>query len=148
MDILRMVAEELGIRQEQVEATVSLLDEGATIPFIARYRKEKTGSLDETVIRNISERVTYLRSLEARKEEVIRLIGEKLTPEIELAIKQATTLQAVEDIYLPYRPKRRTRATIAKEKGLEPLALSIIEQKEDPALLANNFITEELLTRL
>ncbi len=146
MDILRMVAEELGIRQEQVEATVSLLDEGATIPFIARYRKEKTGSLDETVIRNISERVTYLRSLEARKEEVIRLIGEKLTPEIELAIKQATTLQAVEDIYLPYRPKRRTRATIAKEKGLEPLALSIIEQKEDPALLANNFITEEVPT--
>lgn len=144
MDIYNLVASELKIKKEQVTETVSLLDEGATIPFIARYRKEKTGSLDETVIREISERITYLRSLVARKEEVIRLIGEKLTPEIEKNIKEANTLQAVEDIYLPFRPKRRTRATIAKEKGLEPLALVILAQEENPEDLATEFLNEEV----
>lgn len=146
LDIIGLVASELKIKKEQVEATVSLLDEGATIPFIARYRKEKTGSLDETYIRDISERVGYLRTLEARKEEVIRLIGDKLTPEIEANIKEATTLQAVEDIYLPFRPKRRTRATIAREKGLEPLANIILEQMEDPLNHVEEFLSEEVET--
>lgn len=146
MDIINLVASELKLKKEQVEKTVELLDEGATIPFIARYRKEKTGSLDETKIRDISERVTYLRALVARKEEVLRLIGDKLTPEIETNIAEATILQAVEDIYLPFRPKRRTRATIAREKGLEPLSEIILAQKEDPLSKAEQFITEEVPT--
>ena len=144
MDIITTVASELKIKNEQVKETVSLLDQGNTIPFIARYRKERTGSLDETVIRTISERVVYLRNLQARKEEVMRLIGDKLTPEIEANIIKADTLQAIDDIYLPFRPKRRTRATIAREKGLEPLAEIIIDAKEDPITFAKEYLNEEV----
>ncbi|TLN09758.1 RNA-binding transcriptional accessory protein, partial [bacterium] len=128
--INHQIAKELGIGPRQVENTVKLLDDGNTIPFIARYRKEATGELDENVIREISERLTYLRSLEARKEEVIRIVAEqeKLTPELAAAIRAATRLQEVEDLYRPYRPKRRTRASVAREKGLEPLAETMLAQ--------------------
>jgi uncharacterized protein len=149
MDIIKQLAQELGIRAKQVEQTVALLDEGNTIPFIARYRKEATGELDETVIRDLSERLTYLRGLEERKAEVTRLIDEqeKLTPEIAQAIAQATTLQELEDIYRPFRPKRRTRASMAKDKGLEPLAIKLLEQgSEEPEALAQAFLTEEVPT--
>lgn len=149
MDIIKQLAQELGIRTKQVEQTVALLDEGNTIPFIARYRKEATGELDETVIRDLSERLTYLRGLEERKAEVNRLIDEqeKLTPEIAQSIAQATTLQELEDIYRPFRPKRRTRASMAKDKGLEPLAIKLLEQgSEEPEALAQAFLTEEVPT--
>ena len=149
MDIMKQLAQELKIRPKQVEQTVALLDEGNTIPFIARYRKEATGELDETVIRDLSERLTYLRGLEERKAEVTRLIDEqeKLTPEIAQSIAQATTLQELEDIYRPFRPKRRTRASMAKDKGLEPLAIKLLEQgPEEPEALAQSFITEEVPT--
>lgn len=128
--INHLIAKELGVNPRQVDSTVKLLDDGNTIPFIARYRKEATGELDENVIRDISERLTYLRNLEARKEEVIKVIAEqeKLTPELEAAIRAAARLQEVEDLYRPYRPKRRTRASIAKEKGLEPLAQLMLAQ--------------------
>ena len=124
MDIIQVLKEELNVRREQVEAAVKLIDEGNTIPFIARYRKEATGSLNDEVLRNLDERLRYLRSLEEKKEQVLASIRdqEKLTPELEAQIRAAETLVAVEDLYRPYRPKRRTRATIAKEKGLEPLA--------------------------
>lgn len=136
MDILKQLKEELGIRLEQVEATVKLIDEGNTIPFIARYRKEVTGSLNDEVLRNLSERLTYLRNLEDKKASVIASIQEqgKLTEELEKQIKSATTLVVVEDLYRPYRPKRRTRATIAKEKGLEPLANLILLQKTSKSM--------------
>lgn len=128
--IKHLIAKELGISPRQVDNTVKLLDDGNTIPFIARYRKEATGELDENVIREIAERLTYLRNLEARKEEVIRTIAEqeKLTPELEAAVRAAARLQEVEDLYRPYRPKRRTRASMAKEKGLEPLAEIMLAQ--------------------
>mgnify|MGYP002514947642 CR=1 FL=1 len=124
MDIAKVIASELGIKVNQVEATVKLIDEGSTIPFIARYRKEVTGSLNDEVLRDLYERLNYLRNLEERKETVIASIREqeKLTPELEKQILDAMTLVAVEDLYRPYKQKRRTRATIAKEKGLEPLA--------------------------
>ena len=124
MDIIKVIAAELLISPRQVGNTVNLLDEGNTIPFIARYRKEVTGELDEEQIRNIDERLTYLRNLEARKAEVIKSIEEqgKLTPELARAITEAIKIQEVEDLYRPYKPKKRTRAMIAKEKGLEPLA--------------------------
>lgn len=124
MDIIKQISQELALGSAQVEGVARLLDEGNTIPFIARYRKEATGELDEVKLREIEERLAYLRNLSARKDEVLRLISEqgKLTPEIEEALTGAATLQKVEDIYLPFRPKRRTRATMAREKGLEPLA--------------------------
>ena len=136
MDILKQIKEELGIRLEQVEAAVKLIDEGNTIPFIARYRKEATGSLDDEQLRNLNERLQYLRSLEDKKAQVIKAIEEqgKLTKELEAQITVAETLVVVEDLYRPYRPKRRTRATIAKEKGLEGLAQIILAQEtEQPA---------------
>nr|WP_245251060.1 Tex family protein [Paenibacillus turicensis] len=122
--IIITASKELGISPKQVRTTVNLLDEGNTIPFIARYRKEMTGELDENQLRNIEERVQYLRNLEERKREVIRIIAEqeKLTPELQQAIEAAVKLQVVEDLYRPYRQKRKTRASVAKEKGLEPLA--------------------------
>ena len=131
MDIIKAIAEELKIRPAQVEATVKLIDEGNTIPFIARYRKEVTGALNDEVLRNLYERLTYLRNLEEKKEQVLGSIEEqgKLTDELRAAIVAATTMVAVDDLYLPYRPKRRTRATIAKEKGLEPLANIILLQR-------------------
>ncbi|MCR5374195.1 MAG: RNA-binding transcriptional accessory protein [Lachnospiraceae bacterium] len=131
MDIIKAIAEELKIRPAQVEATVKLIDEGNTIPFIARYRKEVTGALNDEVLRNLYERLLYLRNLEEKKEQVLNSIEEqgKLTDELRAAIIAATTMVAVDDLYLPYRPKRRTRATIAKEKGLEPLANIILLQR-------------------
>lgn len=131
MDIIKAIAEELKIRPAQVEATVKLIDEGNTIPFIARYRKEVTGALNDEVLRNLYERLIYLRNLEEKKEQVLGSIEEqgKLTDELRAAIVAATTMVAVDDLYLPYRPKRRTRATIAKEKGLEPLANIILLQR-------------------
>lgn len=148
MDIIKTLAEELKIGCGQVEATVKLIDEGNTIPFIARYRKEVTGSLNDEVLRDLDERLRYLRNLEDRKEQVIASIRdqEKLTPELEQQIRAAATLVAVEDLYRPYKPKRRTRATIAKEKGLEPLADLILMQmaKEPLEKAAAPFISREL----
>ncbi len=133
MDIIKALQEELQITRHQVEAAVKLIDEGNTIPFIARYRKEATGSLNDEVLRNLDERLRYLRNLEDKKAQVIATIREqeKLTPELEQQILDAKTLVAVEDLYRPYRPKRRTRATIAREKGLEPLAEIILAQAAD-----------------
>ncbi len=132
MDIIKKLSEELSIQIEPLEKTIELIDEGNTIPFIARYRKEVTGSLDDAKLRDLVDRLTYLRSLEARKAEVRSLIEEqgKLTPEIEKAIEAAVILTEVEDIYRPFRPKRKTRASVAREKGLEPLAELIFEQAE------------------
>ena len=137
MDIFNQLKEELGIRLEQVEATVKLIDEGNTIPFIARYRKEVTGSLNDEVLRDLYERLTYLRNLEDKKNQVIASIeGQgKMTDALKEQIIAATTLVVVEDLYRPYRPKRRTRATIAKEKGLDPLAEILIKQETTKPLL-------------
>ena len=128
----KIIAEELIVKESQVEATIKLIDDGNTIPFIARYRKEATGGLSDETLRDLGERLTYLRNLETRKQEVVNSIeGQgKLTDEIVIALEMAKTLAEVEDIYRPYKQKKRTRATIAKEKGLEPLANIIIEQKE------------------
>ena len=130
MDIILKISEELGIKKGQAEAAVKLIDEGNTIPFIARYRKEVTGSLNDEILRNLYERLIYLRNLEERKETVLNSIEEqgKLTEELKTQILAAETMVAVEDLYRPYKPKRRTRATIAKEKGLEPLANTIMLQ--------------------
>ncbi len=124
MDIIAKISEELNIRRQQTGAAVQLIDEGNTIPFIARYRKEVTGALNDEVLRSLSERLIYLRNLEERKETVLGSIEEqgKLTEELKSQILAAETMVLVEDLYRPYKPKRRTRATIAKEKGLEPLA--------------------------
>jgi len=129
--IIAKLAQELNIDKKQVAATITLLDEGNTVPFIARYRKEVTGGLSDEQLRTLSERLAYLRNLEDRKAEVIKLLEEmeKLTPEIKKSLDAASTLQEVEDIYRPFRPKRRTRATIAKEQGLEPLAQKILAQE-------------------
>lgn len=142
--IIRKLALELNIGEKQVAATIALLDQGNTVPFIARYRKEVTGGLSDEQLRALSERLTYLRNLEDRKAEVIKLLEEmeKLTPEIRQSLDKAITLQEVEDIYRPFRPKRRTRATVAKEKGLEPLAEKILAQDgsigdEDAAVFVN-----------
>ncbi|MFQ9821866.1 MAG: Tex family protein [Clostridia bacterium] len=130
--IINTIAEELNIKPNQVESTVKLIDEGNTIPFIARYRKEVTGGLSDEILRDLGERLTYLRNLEKRKEEIIKSIDEqgKLTDEILQAVAIAKTLSEAEDIYRPYKQKKKTRATVAKAKGLEPLAKIIIEQKE------------------
>ena len=147
MDIIEVLAKELSIRKAQAEAAVKLIDEGNTIPFIARYRKEVTGSLNDEVLRNLFERLTYLRNLEEKKSQVLGSIEEqgKLSEELKAKIIEAPTLVAVEDLYRPYRPKRRTRATIAKEKGLEPLANLIMLQMADKSLeiLAQDFVSEE-----
>ncbi len=147
MDILKILQEELKINLWQVEAVIKLVDEGNTIPFIARYRKEATGSLDDEVLRNFHERLTYLRNLEEKKEQVLSSIEEqgKLSEELKKQIEDAMTLVVVEDLYRPFRPKRRTRATIAKEKGLEPLAQIIVLQEADKDIheYAKDFINEE-----
>ena len=147
MDIIRKLAEELQIRPGQAQAAVKLIDEGNTIPFISRYRKEATGALNDEVLRNLYERLNYLRNLEEKKEQVISSIEEqgKLTDALKQQILAAETLVAVDDLYRPYRPKRRTRATIAKERGLEPLANVLLLQKLDhPALEeAAGYISEE-----
>ncbi len=150
-DIVGSLAAELALRREQVQRTVTLLDDGNTIPFVARYRKEATGSLDEEQLRRLLDRLTYLRKLAERQDAVLASIAGqgKLTPELEAAILQADTLQAVEDLYLPYRPKRRTRAMIAGERGLEPLAAQILAQertRESLASLAQPFLGEDVPT--
>ena len=133
MDITKKISEELEVKKEQVQAAVELLDEGCTVPFIARYRKEKTGALNDEQLRKLYERLTYLRNLEEKKQTVITSIEEqeKMTPELMKEIEACETMVALEDLYRPYRPKRRTRATIAKEAGLEPLAELIMQQKEE-----------------
>ena len=124
MDIIKILTEEFKIKQEYVENIVNLIDADNTIPFIARYRKEMTGSCDDQVLRKLNDRLQYLRNLEKRKEEIISSITEqeKMTDDLMKNILEATTLARLEDIYRPYKQKRRTRATVAKEKGLEPLA--------------------------
>ena len=147
MDISKILCKELGLEEWQVNAVISLSDEGCTIPFIARYRKEAHGSLDDQKIHNLIERLEYLRSLDARREEIDKAITDqgKMTDEIKAALAAAETLAALEDIYRPFKPKRRTRATVAKEKGLEPLAEKILAQgKDDPLSLAAEFINPEL----
>lgn len=147
MNINQILAKEFNLRQEQVDNTVSLIDDDKTIPFIARYRKEQTGSLDDTVLRELSDRLTYLRNLEKRKQEISASITEqeKMTEEISAAIEKAMTLVEVEDIYRPFKPKRKTRGSVAREKGLEPLAKILLEQKADtvPNREAEKFIDEE-----
>ena len=147
MDINQKITEELGVKLWQVEAAVKLIDEGNTIPFIARYRKEATGTLDDEQLRKLYERLVYLRNLEEKKEQVLASIEEqgKLTEELKKQILEAQTQVVVEDLYRPYRPKRRTRATIAKEKGLEPLSTLIMLQKtkESLAEVAKQYINEE-----
>ena len=148
--IIKTIAEELNIRPTQVENTIKLIDEGNTIPFIARYRKEVTGGLSDEILRELSERLNYLRNLEQRKEEVIKSIDEqgKLTDEILQAVAIAKTLSEVEDIYRPYKQKKKTRATVAKAKGLEPLAKIIIEQKETKPIeeIAKEYINIDKLS--
>lgn len=147
MDILKILADEFKIRLNQVENTVKLIDEGNTIPFIARYRKEMTGSLDDVVLRELNDRLAYLRNLEDKREQVRNLIAEqeKLTDEINAALDKAVTVTEIDDIYRPFRPKRRTRATIAKEKGLEPFANEIMMQltKEPVDKIALKYLNEE-----
>ena len=147
MDITATIAAELGVRKNQVDAAVKLIDEGNTIPFTARYRKEATGALNDEQLRNLFERLNYLRGLEEKKEQVLATIEEqgKLTEELKAQILAAQTLVVVEDLYRPYRPKRRTRATVAKEKGLEPLANILMLQMTDKPMLdeAKAFISEE-----
>ncbi len=144
-----LVAKKLGLHEWQVENTIRLLDDGATIPFISRYRKEMTGSLDEVKLMHIKDEYNRLKDLDARRESVIKSIDEqeKMTPELMLKIESALTMSELEDIYLPFRPKRRTRATIAREKGLEPLASIILEQKEqNPEQKAAEFLNDQVLT--
>ena len=147
MDIILALTKELNVEKWQIEAAVKLIDEGNTIPFISRYRKEVTGALNDEVLRNLNDRLTYLRNLEEKKTQVLSSIEEqgKLTEELKKQILEAQTLVVVEDLYRPYRPKRRTRATIAKEKGLEPLANIILLQMTDKSLeeKAKAFVSEE-----
>ena len=142
----KVVATELGIREQQVEATINLLDEGATIPFISRYRKEITGTLDEVQVGAIRDRITQLRELDKRRDAILKSLEEmgKLTDELKEKIEKAESLTVLEDLYLPYRPKRKTKASVAKEKGLDPLSISIFEQgNDDPIKLAEKYIDAE-----
>ena len=149
MDIIKALAKELNLKEEQITATVALLDEGNTVPFIARYRKEVTGSLDDVTLRALEDRLNYLRKLDERRAEIASLIEAqgKLTPEITAALDRAVTLVELEDIYRPYRPKRKTRASVAREKGLEPLAELIMSQadKYEPSIpeAAAAYVDEE-----
>ncbi|NMC41474.1 MAG: RNA-binding transcriptional accessory protein, partial [Bacteroidales bacterium] len=146
---IKIIADKLGIQQWQVENTIRLLDEGATVPFISRYRKEMTGSLDEVTILTIKDEFARLKELEKRREAVIRSIEEqeKMTPGLLQRLNEAVTLSELEDIYLPYRPKRRTRATVARENGLEPLAVTIFKQEiTDPEAEAGKYISEKVAT--
>ncbi|MBR4122065.1 MAG: RNA-binding transcriptional accessory protein, partial [Erysipelotrichaceae bacterium] len=146
--ITSILAQELNKPAELVGNVIALLDEGNTIPFIARYRKEAHGAMDDTTLRELEDRLKYLRNLQARREEVLRLIEEtgKLTPALADSIKKAQTLAEVEDLYRPYKQKRKTRASAAKEKGLEPLAAALFSQKEDlpdPLELARQYVDPE-----
>ena len=137
MNIIEKLASEFKVKTAQVESTVALIDEGNTIPFIARYRKEVTGGLTDVTLRDMDERLQYLRNLESRKEEVLRLIEEqgKLTEELKAEIQKAEVLQRVEDLYKPYKQKKATRASKAKERGLEPLAMIFYAQQRKRAIL-------------
>lgn len=152
MDIIQVITRELNVEKWQVEAAVKLIDEGCTIPFISRYRKEATGTLNDEQLRNLNERLTYLRNLEDKKAQVLGSIEEqgKLTPELKKQIEAAQTLVVVEDLYRPYRPKRRTRAIIAREKGLGPLADIILLQMTKKPLEeeAKAFLSEEKKSKL
>jgi len=142
-----IIAAELAVAEKQVIATIELLDDGATVPFISRYRKEMTGSLDEVQVAAVRDRFQQLRELDKRREAILKALTalDKLTPELEKKINAATNIATIEDIYLPYKPKRKTRASEARKKGLEPLALSILEQdKKDPQFSAEQFLNEEL----
>ena len=143
ISIPERIAKDLNVRVEQVAAAVALLDDKATVPFIARYRKEATGGLDDTQLRTLEERLGYLRELEDRRATILKSIEEqgKLTPELEAAIRQADTKARLEDLYLPYKPKRRTKAQMARESGLEPLALALLANPSlDPATEARNYV--------
>jgi uncharacterized protein len=140
------IAKELSVATKQVATTIDLLDQGGTVPFISRYRKELTGSLDEVQIAAIRDRIVQLRDLDKRKEAVLKSLREqeKLTPELESQVSEAETMARLEDIYLPYKPRRRTKATIAREKGLEPLAKMVFEQtNQDPYVKAADFVNAE-----
>ena len=151
MDLIKTIADQLSLPAGKVKNTIELLDQGNTIPFIARYRKEVTGTLDEEQIRNINEAWERLKSLEERRGVILQSIAEqgKLTDDLEQAIHAATTLTALEDLYLPYRPKRRTRAMIAREKGLEPLAQLILNQeitKQSLESIVKPYLSDEVVT--
>ena len=137
MNIIEKLAEEFHLKVENVEKTVALIDEGNTIPFIARYRKEVTGSLDDSVLRDLNDRLTSLRNIEKRKQEVFDLISaqEKMTPEIEAAIAAAQTVTEIDDIYRPFRPHRKTRASVAREKRLTGLTLSSFMYRSRPIVV-------------
>ena len=144
--IIEILAQELGRKPKHIENVVTLIDEGNTIPFIARYRKELHGAMDDTALRTLETRLTYLRNLQARRDEVKSAIEAqgKLTEELSAAIDAAATQAEVEDLYRPYKQKRRTRASVAREKGLEPLAQAIFQQDgQDPAVLAEGFVNPE-----
>ena len=148
MNIIELLTQEFKLKQNQVTSTIKLIDEGNTIPFIARYRKEQTGEMDDVTLRELDERLTYLRNLESRQEEVIRLIEEQgeLTPELKHQILKSETVTKIDDLYRPFRPKRRTRATIAKEKGLDPLAEIMLDSEMTIKTLeeiVNPYIDEE-----
>ena len=147
MDYSQILSQQFNIKEEYAKNIITLLDDGNTIPFIARYRKEMHGSMDDQLIREFAEKLEYLRGLDKRRDEIRSLIDaqEKLTDEINLALDKAATLSELEDIYRPYRPKRKTRASIAKEKGLEPLANDILKQEKgfDPSKSAVDYIDEE-----
>src|SRR5471030_1041106 len=146
LKIVQRIASELNVQPRQVAATVQLLDEGSTVPFISRYRKEATGNLDDTQLRNLEERLGYLREMEDRRQTILKSITEqnKLTPELEQSIHQADNKATLEDLYLPYKPKRRTKAQIAREAGLEPLAVLLLnDANQDPELCAEKFIDAE-----
>ena len=146
MDVIQRIAEELSVNSKQVSAAVALLDEGATVPFISRYRKEVTGGLDDTQLRQLEERLSYLRELNERRKTILDSIRsqDKLTPELEKAINEADTKTLLEDLYLPYKPKRRTKAQIAREAGLEPLADALLDDRSlIPEHIAANYIDAE-----
>ena len=146
MDYTELLAKEFSLRPQQVAAAVELLDAGNTIPFIARYRKEATGSLDDQVLRELAERLEYLRNLDKRRDEIRKSLTEQdvLTEELEDQLAKARTLSELEDLYRPFRPKRRTRATVARERGLEPLALWLmLQQPGDPVREAEKYIDPE-----
>ncbi len=147
MEYSQVLSEQFNIKQEYAANIIALLDDGNTIPFIARYRKEMHGSMDDQLIRELSEKLDYLRGLDKRREEIRSLIEaqEKLTDELSDSLDKASTLSELEDIYRPYRPKRKTRASVAKEKGLEPLAVGILSQEPDfvPLDMAESYVNEE-----
>ena len=147
MNITQTLAQELAATPAQITAAVALLDDGATVPFIARYRKEATGGLDDTQLRTLEERLHYLRELEARKETILATIDEqgKLSPKLRAAIEAADNKTALEDLYLPYKPKRRTKAQIARENGLQPLADTLLaEQPADIEILAAAYLSDSV----